>query len=335
MACPIRGVACLRDRHQSRRRPRRAADPETLSADAAFAIRLRARLAVPTARAAERADSQRSSPRASATAGPISSSRGLPACWVRRPGHCCLKRRRSACSGRSARPSQRCSACRRGRCSMIEPHWGAFMHGQIAGCRARHERLGLSPKFLAGFDDLLRDAAELIPMNAPPVILTGEYIPENFLLAGDGGEWRLAGLIDFGDVMTGWGEYDLLGPSAFMAAGRAGRVESLFEGFGYSRCRHRFRTEAPADGADAAAPGQRSGPAHLHRGLAGSGARSGAASGFDLAGLIACIDIRQPPIRALLMSKDAALYAIGALRAELRSDRICKFDHWLGMNLKV
>ena len=35
--------------------------------------------------------------------------------------------------------------------------------------------------------------------------------------------------------MTGWGEYDLLGPSAFMAAGRPRRVRSLFEGFGYSR----------------------------------------------------------------------------------------------------
>jgi len=117
----------------------------------------------------------------------------------------------------------------------VEPRWDAFMRGQIAGCRARHERLGLSPKFLAGLDDLLRDAVELIPMNAAPVILTGEYIPENFLLAGDGGEWRLAGLIDFGDVMTGFGEYDLLGPSAFMASGRASRVKSLFEGFGYSR----------------------------------------------------------------------------------------------------
>jgi aminoglycoside/choline kinase family phosphotransferase len=37
----------------------------------------------------------------------------------------------------------------------------------------------------------------------PPVILTGEYIPENFLLSRDGGGWHLAGLIDFGDVMTG------------------------------------------------------------------------------------------------------------------------------------
>ena len=66
----------------------------------------------------------------------------------------------------------------------IEPRWDAFMRRQIAGCRARHERLGLAPKFLDGLDDLLRDAAELIPMDAPPVILIGEYIPENFLLAG-------------------------------------------------------------------------------------------------------------------------------------------------------
>ena len=74
----------------------------------------------------------------------------------------------------------------------------------------------------------------LIALDGPPVILTGEYIPENFLLSRDGAGWRLAGLIDFGDVMTGRGEYDLLGPSAFMTAGMPRRVRSLFEGFGYS-----------------------------------------------------------------------------------------------------
>ena len=73
----------------------------------------------------------------------------------------------------------------------------------------------------------------LIPLD-PPVILTGEYIPENFLLSRDGNGWRVAGLFDFGDVMTGFGEYDLLGPSAFMTAGIPRRVRSLFEGFGYS-----------------------------------------------------------------------------------------------------
>ena len=118
--------------------------------------------------------------------------------------------------------------------AQIEPNWDVLMRGQIEGCRARHERLGLPRKFLDGLDDLLRDAAALTALDGPPVILTGEYIPENFLLSRGGSSWRLAGLIDFGDVMTGRGEYDLLGPSAFMTAGMSRRVRSLLEGFGYS-----------------------------------------------------------------------------------------------------
>jgi hygromycin-B 7''-O-kinase len=121
-----------------------------------------------------------------------------------------------------------------GALARIEPDWGAFMRGQIAGCHARHARLGLPQKFLRGLDQLLHDAAVLIPLDRPPVILTGEYIPENFLLSRDDDGWRLAGLIDFGDVMTGRAEYDLLGPSAFMTAGMPRRVRSLFWGFGYS-----------------------------------------------------------------------------------------------------
>jgi hygromycin-B 7''-O-kinase len=121
-----------------------------------------------------------------------------------------------------------------GELSLIEPRWDRFIAAQIAGCRARHICLGLPQKFLDGLDDLLGEAPALIPLDSPPVILTGEYIPENFLLSRDGAKWRLSGLFDFGDVMTGWGEYDLLGPSAFMAAGKPRRVLSLFEGFGYS-----------------------------------------------------------------------------------------------------
>jgi hygromycin-B 7''-O-kinase len=116
----------------------------------------------------------------------------------------------------------------------IEPRWDRFLSAQIAGCRARHERLGLPRKFLDGLDELLRDAERLIPLDQPPVILTGEYIPENFLLSRDSAGWRMSGLIDFGDVMTGWCEYDLLGPSGFMTAGMPRRVRSLFKGYGYS-----------------------------------------------------------------------------------------------------
>jgi hygromycin-B 7''-O-kinase len=118
--------------------------------------------------------------------------------------------------------------------SGIEPRWEPFMQKQIEGCRARHRRLGLPRKYWEGLDEIVRDAATLIPMNTAPVILTGEYIPENLLLSSEGEAWRLSGLIDFGDVLTGWSEYDLLGPSAFMTAGMPRRVRSLFRGFGYA-----------------------------------------------------------------------------------------------------
>jgi hygromycin-B 7''-O-kinase len=118
--------------------------------------------------------------------------------------------------------------------SQLQPQWQQFIPGQIEGCRARHERLGLPQKYLDGLDDFLRDAAMLIPMNTAPVILTGEYNPENIFLEEHTGSWRLAALIDFGDVMTGWGEYDLLGPSTFAAGGMPGRVRSLLRGFGHS-----------------------------------------------------------------------------------------------------
>jgi hygromycin-B 7''-O-kinase len=119
--------------------------------------------------------------------------------------------------------------------SRLEPRWDEFIPRQIAGCRAQHARLGLPRKYLDGLDVYLRDAAALIPLQMPPVILTGEYGPENFLLSCEDGDWRLSGLIDFGDAFTGWGEYGLLGPSVFLAAGMPPRVRSLLRGFGYSR----------------------------------------------------------------------------------------------------
>jgi len=118
--------------------------------------------------------------------------------------------------------------------SRLQPRWDQFIPRQIEGCRGRHERLGMPQKYLDRLDDFLREAATLIPVKAAPVILTGEYNPENIFLEERSGRWRLAALIDFGDVMTGWGEYDLLGPSTFAAGGIPGRIRSLLRGFGRS-----------------------------------------------------------------------------------------------------
>jgi hygromycin-B 7''-O-kinase len=122
-----------------------------------------------------------------------------------------------------------------GSLSELEPRWDEFIPRQIERCLARHARLGLARNYLDDLESFVRDAAKLIPIKPPPVILTGEYNQENLVLNNTSGSWRLAGFIDFGDVMTGWGEYDLLGPSTFMTAGKPGRVANLFRGFGYSR----------------------------------------------------------------------------------------------------
>ncbi|MGE7472684.1 aminoglycoside phosphotransferase family protein [Bosea sp. NPDC003192] len=119
-----------------------------------------------------------------------------------------------------------------GELATIEPTWPSFIAGQVAGCIERHRRQGLASGLLSDLEELLHDVPATVPLDAPPVILTGEWIPENFLLTEELGQWRLAALIDFGDVMTGWREYDLLGPSAFMCAGLPGRVCCLLEGYG-------------------------------------------------------------------------------------------------------
>ncbi len=113
----------------------------------------------------------------------------------------------------------------------LEPRWHVFVPEQLARCRARHEGLGLPARLVTGIDDYLRDATSTIPLAPRLVILTGEYIQQNFMVQRDErGQWQVSGLIDFGDAMTGFGEYDLLGPSIFMCEGRHSAVRALLDG---------------------------------------------------------------------------------------------------------
>ncbi|HVZ41690.1 MAG TPA: phosphotransferase [Candidatus Kapabacteria bacterium] len=114
----------------------------------------------------------------------------------------------------------------------LEPEWHGFIAAQMERCAARHERLRLPRHLLAGLERYLDRNAPLLPGSFIPTILTGEYTPENLLVQDRNGRWRLTGLIDFGDVMTGFGEYDLIGPGAFLCAGRQARLARLLDGYG-------------------------------------------------------------------------------------------------------
>lgn len=107
----------------------------------------------------------------------------------------------------------------------LTPEWTGFLEGQVAACRSPHERLGMPDWFLAEVHDYVREALPLPRFE--PVVLTGEYTPFHRLLESR----RITAMIDSGDAMTGFREYDLLGPSLFLCEGRAELVSSLFGGY--------------------------------------------------------------------------------------------------------
>ncbi len=114
----------------------------------------------------------------------------------------------------------------------LPPQWAPFLEGQIAGCLARHTRLG-SPEFLLReLVDYVREGAPLIPTAFRPVILTGEYTPFNLLVQEHNGWWEHSGMIDFGDAMIGPPEYDFLGPSTFLCAGNSELVRAWMQTYG-------------------------------------------------------------------------------------------------------
>ena len=116
----------------------------------------------------------------------------------------------------------------------LEPHWTDFLARQITGCRERHRKLKLPAWFMAGLEEFVQQALPLLPFAPESVILTGEYTPFNLLVMNTSGLWHISGMIDFGDAMIGYREYDLLGPGLFLCEGNRELLQCLLRGYGYS-----------------------------------------------------------------------------------------------------
>lgn len=121
-----------------------------------------------------------------------------------------------------------------GELATLHPPWNEFLSHQTQQCKARHTERGLPHALLADLDRYLERTASVLPIDAPSVLLTGEFTPENLLMQQHAGAWKISGLIDFGDSTVGFGEYDLLGPGTFMASGNPAHLKALLAGFGYT-----------------------------------------------------------------------------------------------------
>ncbi len=120
---------------------------------------------------------------------------------------------------------------------LLEPDWKIFLHKQFQGCYSRHLKQGMPSWFMNQLEDYLNRHFQLIPSDFTPVLLTGEYTPFNFLVNDVNEEWNYSGMIDFGDAMIGFQEYDLLGPILFLAGGDGELIKALIESYGYDYSR--------------------------------------------------------------------------------------------------
>ncbi len=115
----------------------------------------------------------------------------------------------------------------------IDLGWDAFVERQIAGCEGRHRRMRLPEHLVSQIPAYLASARPLLPTSVVPVLLTGEYTPENLLVTPMDGTWRVTGMIDFADACLGPPEVDLLGPCLFLAAGSADLQRAFLGACGY------------------------------------------------------------------------------------------------------
>ena len=117
----------------------------------------------------------------------------------------------------------------------LEPRWQDFIRRQCDTFPARHRRFGMPEWLLRDLDTYVNGALPALPPDPEKVILTGEYTPFNLLAdKTETGSWVISGMIDFGDAMTGFREYDLLGPCTFLCAGNPVLLRALLHGYGYA-----------------------------------------------------------------------------------------------------
>jgi hygromycin-B 7''-O-kinase len=138
-----------------------------------------------------------------------------------------------ACMGQIGTMMARVHSVPVGELHDIDPPWEPFLQTQLVNCKNRHARQKMPAWFLQEVDEYVASKSVLMP-NESPVILTGEYTPFNLLAEEVDGHWRITGMIDFGDVMVGFREYDFLGPCLFLGEANASLIDTLFQSYGYA-----------------------------------------------------------------------------------------------------
>jgi len=113
-------------------------------------------------------------------------------------------------------------------------NWRGFIERQARDAVERQRNCGANPEWLESLPSYIAARLALLPADNKPVFLHGDVHAGNVLLAKEGGRWQVAGLIDFGDSLCGFNEYEFVAPGVLMAQGERELQRALLLAYGYS-----------------------------------------------------------------------------------------------------
>jgi len=119
------------------------------------------------------------------------------------------------------------------RAEAISFDWHKFIEWQAATVIERQKSNGVNSQVLARLPDYLKESLPLLPQNIAPVFLHGDVHFGNLRLLETDGNWRISGLFDFADSLSGFHEYDFLAVGVLMIQGQGELQREFFRAYGY------------------------------------------------------------------------------------------------------
>ena len=116
----------------------------------------------------------------------------------------------------------------------LNRNWNGFLERQAREAVERQRALGASPEWLESLPAYISARLALLQTNQPLVFLHGDIHAGNLLLEEAGGRWRIAGLIDFGDSLCGFHEYEMVAPGVLMVQGERELQRAMLMAYGYA-----------------------------------------------------------------------------------------------------
>lgn len=110
--------------------------------------------------------------------------------------------------------------------------WAAHLDEQRQSAAQRQRSKGLAPELCAGIDSFLE--ARSLPANGELVLLHTELMRDHVMVTREeGGGFKLSGLFDFAEAITGPPEYDFASVGLFVSEGRPELLRAFLRGYGY------------------------------------------------------------------------------------------------------